>query len=116
MGILKIAILWFLLAIFPDKQFRKYVYAVIGLCVAYCIAFLFATVFQCTPVTYTWTQWDGLHPGKCNNIHVQGWVSAIINIVLDVLVMALPLRQLSRLNMNWKKKLAVMSMFLIGTL
>ncbi|KAF2791700.1 hypothetical protein K505DRAFT_219712, partial [Melanomma pulvis-pyrius CBS 109.77] len=115
MGILKIAILWFLLSIFPDKQFRKYVYIVIGLCLAYCITFLFATIFQCTPVTYTWTQWDGLHPGKCNNIHIQGWMSAIINIVLDVIVMVLPLRQLSRLVMNWKKKAAVMSMFLVGT-
>ncbi|KAF2498993.1 hypothetical protein BU16DRAFT_559023 [Lophium mytilinum] len=115
MGILKIAILWFLLSIFPDKQFRKYVFIVIGLCLAYCVAFLFATIFQCTPVSYTWTQWDGLHPGKCNNIHIQGWLSAIANITLDIFVMVLPLRQLSRLNMNWRKKMAVMSMFLVGT-
>jgi hypothetical protein len=116
MGILKIAILWFLLSIFPDKQFRRYVYITMGLCVAYCVAFLFATIFQCTPITYSWTQWDGMHSGKCNNIHLQGWLSAIVNIVLDTAVMVLPLRQLSRLVMNWKKKVAVMSMFLVGTM
>ncbi|KAF1943013.1 hypothetical protein EJ02DRAFT_502415 [Clathrospora elynae] len=115
MGILKIAILLFLLAIFPDKTFRKSVYVTIGLCVAYCITFLVATIFQCTPVSYSWTQWDSLHEGTCNNIHLQAWMSAIINIVLDVIVMVLPLRQILNLKMNWKKKASVLSMFLVGT-
>tara|TARA_R110002003_G_scaffold27_29_gene1534 strand:+ start:455 stop:787 length:333 start_codon:yes stop_codon:yes gene_type:complete len=85
-----------------------------GLSVAYTIAFFFATSLQCIPISLAWDQWDGLHQGRCNNIHLQGWIAAAINIALDALVMALPLKHLARLNMNLKRKLMVMSMFSVG--
>ncbi|KAF2729106.1 putative integral membrane protein [Polyplosphaeria fusca] len=114
MGFIKISILCFLLSIFPDKRFRMAVYVIMGLCAAYCITFFFTTLFQCTPITLAWTQWDRLHQGTCRNVHLLGWISAVVNIVLDTAVMALPIKELLGLNMNWKKKLAVISMFLVG--
>ncbi|KAH7397235.1 hypothetical protein BKA66DRAFT_408993 [Pyrenochaeta sp. MPI-SDFR-AT-0127] len=114
LGISKISILCFYLRVFPSKNFRRVIYGVMGLSVAYTIAFFFATTFQCVPLSYAWNQWDGLHKGKCNDIHVQGWVAAAINIALDVIVMVLPLRHLARLNMNLKRKLMVMAMFSVG--
>jgi hypothetical protein len=114
LGVSKISILCFYLRVFPLKSFRRLIYGVMGLSVAYTIAFLFATTFQCTPGSYAWTQWDGLHEGKCNDIHLQGWISAGINILLDVVVMVLPLKHLAELNMNLRRKLMVMSMFSVG--
>lgn len=114
LGISKISILFFYLRVFPSKGFRTVTYVVMGLSVAYTIAFFFATTFQCTPVSMAWNQWDGLHKGTCNNIHLQGWIAAAINIVLDAIVMALPLRHLSKLNMGIKKKVMVMAMFSVG--
>jgi hypothetical protein len=84
------------------------------LSVAYTAAFFFATTFQCTPVSYAWTQWDGLHTGTCNDIHLQGWIAAGINILLDAIVMILPLKHLVGLNMNIRRKLMVMAMFSVG--
>jgi hypothetical protein len=114
LGISKISILFFYLRVFPAKEFRLLTYGIMGLSAAYTIAFLFATVFQCLPVSLAWTQWDGLHEGFCNDIHLQGWIAAAINIALDAVVMILPLKHLANLNMNLKKKLMVMSMFSVG--
>jgi hypothetical protein len=114
LGVSKISILFFYLRVFPSKGFRTLTYAVMALSVAYTIAFFFATTIQCWPISLAWTQWDGLHAGKCNDIHLQGWIAAAINIVLDAMVMILPLRHLARLNMSVKKKFMVMSMFSVG--
>jgi hypothetical protein len=114
LGISKISILFFYLRVFPCKDFRRVIYGVMGLSAAYTVAFFFATTFQCTPISYAWTQWDGLHQGRCNDIHLQGWIAAGINIILDTIVMVLPLKHLARLNMNLKKKLMVMTMFSVG--
>jgi hypothetical protein len=109
LGISKISILFFYLRVFPSKGFRTLTYVIMGLSVAYTIAFFFATTFQCAPVSLAWTQWDKLHKGTCNDIHLQGWIAAAVNIVLDAVVMMLPLRHLARLNMSLRKKLMVSS-------
>ncbi|KAF9699389.1 hypothetical protein EKO04_002689 [Ascochyta lentis] len=114
LGVSKISILCFYLRVFPNKDFRRLIYGVMGLSMAYTVAFFFATTFQCTPVSHAWYQWDGLHQGKCNDIHLQGWIAAGINIVLDALVMILPLKHLAGLNMNLKRKVMVIAMFSVG--
>ncbi|KAI8933501.1 hypothetical protein NX059_009238 [Plenodomus lindquistii] len=114
LGISKLSILFFYLRVFPAKDFRMKIHAVMGVCVAYTVAFFFATTLQCIPVSMAWNQWDGLHKGRCNDIHLQGWIAAGINIVLDAWVMILPLNNLAKLNMKLKQKLMVMSMFSVG--
>jgi hypothetical protein len=114
LGISKISILFFYLRVFPSKGFRTLTYSVMGLSVAYTVTFFFATTIQCWPISLAWTQWDGLHQGTCNNIHLQGWIAAAINIILDTMVMVLPLRHLAKLNMSLKKKVMVMAMFSVG--
>ncbi|KAK8050773.1 hypothetical protein PG994_012503 [Apiospora phragmitis] len=110
----KISILIFILRVFPDQNFRRVTYGVIGLCSAYGIAFVFATMFQCQPISYSWKQIDSTEPGKCNNIHLQGWMSAILNIFVDLVVLVLPLKQLYALQTNLKKKILIMIMFSLG--
>ncbi|KAK8190391.1 uncharacterized protein BKA78DRAFT_252685 [Phyllosticta capitalensis] len=114
LGVSKISVLFFYLRVFPAKDFRMIIYVVMGVCVVYCIVFGIVTAMQCTPISYAWTQWDGLHEGKCNDIHIQGYVAAAVNIVLDAIVMILPLKHLAGLNMGLKKKLMVMAMFSVG--
>jgi hypothetical protein len=114
LGISKISILFFYLRVFPARSFRTLTYSVMGLSAAYTVAFFIVTTWQCLPVSFAWTQWDGLHAGRCNDIHLQGWIAAAINIALDAVVMILPLRHLAILNMSLKKKIMVMSMFSVG--
>jgi len=112
----KISILCFLLRVFPAKEFRRVVYVVMGLCAGYGIAFVFATVFQCSPIPYAWRQVEDPLGGRCNNINLQGWTSAVFNIALDLVVLALPLKNLYKLQMSLRKKLMIMVMFSLGIL
>ncbi|KAH6229664.1 hypothetical protein HBI53_038060 [Parastagonospora nodorum] len=114
LGISKISILFLYLRVFPAKNFRILTYSVMGLSAVYTIVFFIVTTWQCRPLSLAWTQWDGLHPGTCNDIHLQGWIAAAINIFLDIVVMVLPMKHLAALNMSLKKKLMVMSMFGVG--
>ncbi|KAL2027461.1 hypothetical protein VTO58DRAFT_111552 [Aureobasidium pullulans] len=113
-GLTKISILLFYLRIFPDWKLRRMIYGIIGACIAYMVVFIVATALQCIPVSMAWQKWDGEHQGKCLNLNAEGWASAIINIILDLIVIILPMRQLKDLAMSWRRKLGVMIMFLGG--
>ncbi|KAK4631131.1 Satratoxin biosynthesis SC1 cluster protein 4 [Fulvia fulva] len=110
----KIAILLTYLRIFQQKNFRMLVYGALGLNAAYAIIFVLVTAFQCTPINLAWHHWDNAHPGRCNNVNAQSWSSAAINIVLDIIVVALPMPMLWRMELNKRKKALVMLMFGVG--
>ncbi|KAK9545726.1 hypothetical protein V6Z77_009280 [Aspergillus fumigatus] len=110
----KISICLFYLRVFPARPFRMMTYIVIGLNTGFLIAFVMISVLQCRPIKGAWLHWDGEGHYSCNNINAQGWSAAAINMVLDLIVMALPLRELYRLNLSLRKKLFVMSMFSLG--
>ncbi|KAJ5779132.1 hypothetical protein N7457_006852 [Penicillium paradoxum] len=110
----KISICCFYLRIFPDKKFRTATYIAIALNIGYMIAFILISVFQCRPLPGAWHRWDAEEEYKCNAINAQGWAAAVFNMVLDIIVMALPLRQLYRLNLSVKRKSYVMCMFGLG--
>lgn len=112
----KISICCFYLRVFPDRTFRIVTYVVIGLNVCYLLVFVLISVFQCRPLPGAWLQWDGEGHYRCNDINAQGWSSAIINMVLDIIVMVLPLKQLYHLSLSTKKKVYVMCMFSLGIL
>ncbi|KAL3420536.1 hypothetical protein PVAG01_06981 [Phlyctema vagabunda] len=112
--LLKITFLLLYLRVFPEKSFRRIVWFMIAVNVSYGIAFVTISVFQCIPVSGAWTRWDGSFEGRCNNINLQGWLSAAVNIILDVTTLSLPLFPLWKLNMAIRKKVQVMVMFSVG--
>ncbi|KAH7016650.1 putative integral membrane protein [Macrophomina phaseolina] len=110
----KISILYFYLRIFPDRFFRGATLALVSSCMAYQIAFILVSVFQCRPISAAWEHWDGEHPGSCNNVNIQGWTCAVINIVLDVCILLLPMPQLSTLSMSLGRKARLLAVFGVG--
>ena len=112
----KVAILCFYLRVFPERRLQQAVYVVMGVTFAYLIAFLVVSAFQCTPVSYAWTHWDGEHEGVCRNVNAQGWAAAAFNIVLDVAILVMPLKLVYKLNLHWKKKLQISLMLGVGGL
>lgn len=108
--------LCFYLRIFPRRELKLVIYSLLVFSVLYIIAFVFTTLFNCTPVSYIWTSWDGEHTGKCINFHIFAWVHAGINIVFDIVVILVPIPELVRLSMSMKKKVYIMMMFSIGAL
>lgn len=115
-ALVKISILFFYLRIFPGTTFRKVVYGTLIFTGLTSTVFVLATIFQCSPINYQWKQWDGEHEGKCIDNNALAFSNGGINIVLDVWVLILPLLQILRLNLHWKKKLGVTLMFCVGAL
>ncbi|KAF2085510.1 putative integral membrane protein [Saccharata proteae CBS 121410] len=110
----KISILLFYLRIFPQATFRKWAWSLIGCCVVYSLLSSFLLIFQCIPVSLAWNRWDGEHHGHCTNLVPLTWITALLNVFLDVVIIALPFPQLAKLNTSMRKKFRVMVMFALG--
>lgn len=110
----KISICYFYLRIFPKKAFRIRVFVIIGICAVCAVAFTVITIFQCTPIPGAWLRWDGTYKAVCRDVQTQALYGAVVSIILDVAVIALPMSELWALNMSLRKKLGVMTMFATG--
>lgn len=80
----------------------------------YLVAFECVSIWQCKPVAGAWKKWDGTYAAKCNNINLQSWMSAAINIILDIAIIALPMPELYKLSMGTRQKIHVVMMFSVG--
>ncbi|KAF2996152.1 hypothetical protein E8E14_000775 [Neopestalotiopsis sp. 37M] len=113
--LLKMSLLFFYLKIFPEKGVRRLLWSTVGFNTGFGIFFVVLTIFQCQPISFYWTKWDGLHSGKCLSISGIAWANAAVSIALDIWMLAIPLSQLRKLHLHWKKKIGVALMFIVGT-
>lgn len=114
--LLKMSILFFYMRIFPEPRIRRVLWATQALNAMFGIAYVFAAIFQCSPISYNWTRWDGEHEGSCIDITALAWSNAIVSIVFDIWMLAIPMHQLRKLKLHWKRKVGVGIMFIVGTL
>jgi hypothetical protein len=115
-ALLKLSILFFYIRIFPDNTIQRLLWGTVVFDILFGTAFVLGSIFQCTPIPYSWTYWRGEGGGTCVDITSIAWANATISIAIDIWMLALPLSQLPKLNMNWRKKLSVAMMFSVGTL
>lgn len=113
---IKISIIFLYMRIFPGRTFQKVLWATQVLLIASLTAFSVADGFQCRPVQYFWTFWDGRKTGTCFNINAFSFVHAGYNLGLEFWMLALPASQVWNLNMSLKKRIQVLSMFGFGIL
>jgi hypothetical protein len=109
----KVSILAFYLRIFPHTGFRYAAYGTIAMIAASTIIIFFITVFACDPVPYFWDK--DLH-GQCINLGALAYANGGLNIAQDLIIFALPLPVLTKLNMTTKRKIGVGFMFALGSL
>ncbi|KZL84097.1 cfem domain-containing protein [Colletotrichum incanum] len=115
MGLVKMSILCFYMRIFDRAGLGKFLWGTVAFNAINTVVFLIVGIFQCTPISFYWTRWDGEKQGTCININAVAWANAIISIVLDLWMLYLPLSRIRTLNLHWWKKLAVTLMFCVGT-
>ncbi|KAF4469225.1 integral membrane PTH11 [Fusarium albosuccineum] len=92
-SLLKMSLLFFYLRIFPGPA-QKLLWGTVIFNAIYGVAFIFLAIFQCSPISFFWTGWDGEHEGTCANVNAIGWANA---------------------SLHWKKKIGVAAMFIVGT-
>ncbi|KAJ3531754.1 hypothetical protein NM208_g8739 [Fusarium decemcellulare] len=113
-SLLKMSLLFFYLRIFPGPA-QKLLWGTVIFNAIYGVAFIFLAIFQCSPISFFWTGWDGEHEGTCANVNAIGWANASVSIALDVWMLAIPMWYLRNLKLHWKKKIGVAAMFIVGT-
>ncbi|EXA33004.1 hypothetical protein FOVG_15810 [Fusarium oxysporum f. sp. pisi HDV247] len=111
----KICVLLFYLRIFPGVTIRRLIWGTVGIAVLCMIIFDLLALTQCQPISFYWKGWDQLHKGHCIGINSLAWAIAAVGIILDFWMLGIPISQLIHLQMKWKRKLAVASMFGVGT-
>ena len=80
------------------------------------IAFLFATIFQCTPVSVIWNKFEYEYLPYCVKLVPFYYTTQTTDALTDVAIFILPLPMLWRLQLPLKQKLAVGGMFMLGAL
>ena len=70
-----------------------------------------ALLFQCRPITKAW---DPSSEGTCNPLGYTIMVQASLNIALDVLTLALPFWLFISLKMPRKRKIYIITIFVLG--
>ncbi|KAF2226021.1 CFEM domain-containing protein [Elsinoe ampelina] len=113
--LLKLSLLFFYLRVFPRTEIRRLLWGTIVFVSVWGLSFVLIAVFQCRPIHYFWTKWDGLHKGTCLSANKVSWANAGFSIALDLWILAIPMWEIRQLKMHWKKKIGVAVMFGVGT-
>lgn len=114
-ALLKLTLIFFYIRVFPSKEVQRLLWATVVFVLVWGTAFVITAIFQCQPIHYFWTKWDGMHRGTCLDTNAIAAANAGISIALDLWILGIPLWQLWGLKLHWKKKVAVALMFCLGT-
>ena len=110
----KLAILGFYLRIFVNKAFRTTVYVLIGIVIATFLSTGITAMLQCFPFHYIWDK--TIPGGRCFNVLAfYRWVS-FPNILTDLVMLALPIPMIWKLNTSHAKKVGLTFGFLMGSM
>ncbi|KAF4945350.1 hypothetical protein FSARC_14447 [Fusarium sarcochroum] len=100
--------------IFPTRFMRVAGFLLGGLSAAWWLVVVFISVFQCTPIKKMWHPF--MEEGKCLDSNKFFLGNLIPNIIIDVLILALPVYEVLRLQIRRAQKIAIASIFLLGGL
>ncbi|KAK4613817.1 hypothetical protein CLAFUW4_09249 [Fulvia fulva] len=117
----KIAILLLYLRMWPytgasdePRWFRTSCKVLIVILMAYAALLIVVLGLQCQPISFSWLKWDGMHAGYCIDVNVLIFATSGCNIFFDITVILLPVPRLLSLSIATRKKMAVVTTFLIG--
>lgn len=112
-GLTKISILLLYLRIFVTQWFQRTCQACIAIVVAFTIGTVMSSIFQCTPVTFTF---DKTETGTCIDLTAFWYANAAFNISSDLVIMFLPVPVINRLQLPPQQKLLLYGIFAVGIL
>ncbi|KAL6232853.1 hypothetical protein BDW75DRAFT_216757 [Aspergillus navahoensis] len=110
----KLSILLFYLRVFQIRSFRILSYTIGFLVLAHGIGVFFASVFQCSPIQYTWDK--EIPGGSCFNQQAFYRYVSLPNILTDLVILVMPMPIVWRLQTRLTQKLALTGVFLLGGL
>lgn len=114
MSLIKTSIMLFFSRIFGSKRsFRVSVTVVMTIVWLWAISIVLETMLLCRPLAYNW---DTSIKGTCGQRNATYVVAGTLNLVTDLMVMALPIPHIWKLQLNVAKKLTLYLVFSMGLL
>lgn len=120
LGCIKLSVLFFYSRIFAVHKSGPFYYLIntlVGLTILWMLAFFFALLFKCgSNFSQLWSDYAGLR--ACANGHVilLDEALAISDCVFDVILFVLPLPRIWALRLEWKRRMLVSLVFVIGAM
>ncbi|KAF5578491.1 uncharacterized protein FSUBG_13784 [Fusarium subglutinans] len=111
---IKVGILLMYYRIFPTKSMRFGGYILGGMTFSWWIGIIFASIFQCSPVDKAWKPF--MKGGTCLDKNRFFIGNSIPNIVMDAMIIALPVFEVSKVQVPRSQKIAIAGIFLLGGL
>lgn len=99
-------------------MFRKTIYAMLVLVVAWCVAVFFAAIFQASPPRLLWTTNLKDLPKGAHHIDFQAYLigTAVPNVFMDFVILFLPMGIVWQLQISTRRKIALSAVFAVGAL
>ncbi|KAJ6157757.1 hypothetical protein N7470_005349 [Penicillium chermesinum] len=112
----KLSGVFFFLRIFPQRSFRIWAYTFMGLLVIFALWAVLSGFLFCAPTTNFWTWLLYEKPSKAHCMrHGSVWfANAGLQIATDIALMITPMPLLSKLQLQRRKKIAVILIFCVG--
>ncbi|KAI1469084.1 uncharacterized protein F4812DRAFT_421987 [Daldinia caldariorum] len=92
-------------------RYRIYYISTMAVVGCWVVAQQFTFIFPCTPIR---DYWSFSPDRKCLDSSLIGWMNSIGNILTDVIILALPVPVVVRLNLKREKMWAVLGIFALG--
>ncbi|BDD62732.1 hypothetical protein MAP00_007694 [Monascus purpureus] len=109
----RFSILFQYLRIFPNHSFRLACFIVMGIVGSFSIWTIVSGFLHCNPISDFWTESD---PGYCLSFEGVWVFNSVMNIVTDLILLALPMYPLAQLQLPKPQKIGLMLMFSMGGL
>jgi hypothetical protein len=113
-GTTKMSFVFLYLDLFPIPTFKIVCQVVNASILAAMIAFVGATIFQCTPIPFFWDR--TIPHGHCISTAAFWYGHAAWNTAVDIIVLLLPIPVIRSLQMGNNQKFAVLGVFGLGAL
>lgn len=114
MSSVKLSYLWFYLRIFPQPEFRKWIWICMGLIGGYWLGSMLQIFLICRPFEMNWNPM--IPGGHCASYNVAFVTIGIFNMITDLIIMLLPIPFIRKLQMAVGTKLGLVAIFAIGLL
>jgi hypothetical protein len=112
-GPTKLSIVYFYRRIFRGSKFSILTGILLAFIVVWATAFFFAGLLICVPIEAFWTHAPG---ARCFMPIPLFYTGAISNSIMDVVILAIPVPLVWKLNLPRKQKISVSCIFLLGAL
>lgn len=110
----KISLLFLYRRLFPTQIFKRNSLIVGVLSIVWFIAAVLFDIFQCRPFTAAFDP-TLIFSNQCIDVQAFYWGITIANLLLDVIILALPLQMVWGLKLKLQEKVGLSGVFLLGT-